>query len=274
MRIAGVIVLYNSALYCIQNIKTYLPQIDKLFIIDNSDYIDESMVKELTKLTGSEYIYNHGNQGIAQALNEAAKRAIEEEYDYLLTMDDDSSAPTTMIAEMKQFISAQIQPDRLGIISAAHLPATLRGNVPNRVLYTMTSGNLLNLRAYQAVGPFRDDFFIDHVDHEYSLRLNSSGYSITELPTVRINHPVGEKKIKWGVTYVSRQPVRQYYMVRNGIIVAKQYFHRYPIFTYKMIKLLIKEWLKIILAQTNRRQRMAFMMKGLSDGLSGRTGKV
>ncbi|UFH53942.1 glycosyltransferase family 2 protein [Spirosoma sp. KNUC1025] len=274
MKIAGVVVLYNSPLSCLENINTYINQVDILFAIDNSDRINELLVETLKNTPKVEYVSNFGNQGISHALNRAAERAVQAGYSFLLTMDDDSSASANMIVEMKKFIAEYPSPDRIGIVGAAHSPATLQIGLPNPVLYTMTSGNLLNLRAYQDVGPFREDFFIDHVDHEYNLRLNSAGYAVIELPSVRLNHPLGEKKRQWGIAYISHHPVRQYYIVRNGLLVARQYLRRYPGVVYKMANLIVKEWIKVFFEQKDRRKRMGLMLKGLKDGLLGRTGKL
>ncbi|GAB3998163.1 glycosyltransferase family 2 protein [Spirosoma daeguense] len=268
MKIAGVVVLYNNP-KIVQNIETYLSQIDTLFIVDNSDIFQEPLINELKRKPAVQYIQNAGNQGIAQALNQAAERAIDQGYDYLLTMDDDSGAPTNMIVEMMQFIESQPSPNQIGILSAAHARSTYHTDKPTAVFYTMTSGNLLNLKAYQAVGSFREDFFIDHVDHDYGLRLGKAGYTIIELPGIHLYQLVGEPGKKWGVNYVSRQPVRQYYMVRNGLILVKEH----PVFIYKMVKLLIKELVKVAVVQTNRRERIGFIIRGIVDGISGRSGK-
>jgi rhamnosyltransferase len=42
----------------------------------------------------------------------------------------------------------------------------------------ITSGSLLSLAAYTAIGPFREDFFIDHVDTEYCLRARLKHYRV------------------------------------------------------------------------------------------------
>jgi rhamnosyltransferase len=222
MKLAGVVVLYNSPLDCLHNINTYIDQIDKLFVVDNSDICNDELVAALNKITTVSYISNGSNRGISYALNRGAELAISEGFTHLLTMDDDSRAPTKMIEEMVHYLSTQTV-DQIGIVGAAHSPSTVKAGVPSPVLYTMTSGNLLNLRIYQTVGPFRDDFFIDHVDHEYNLRLNKAGYKVVELPSIRLDHPLGERKQRWGVKYVSHNPVRQYYIARNGILVARQY---------------------------------------------------
>ncbi|UHG94867.1 glycosyltransferase [Spirosoma oryzicola] len=274
MKVAGVVVLYNSPVSCVENIDTYLVQLSKLFVVDNSDCVNETLVEQINKLTNVQYIYNFGNKGIANALNRAAEYAIMEGNDYLLTMDDDSSVPDNMILEMKHFISGYSDPNQIGIVSVAHSPATLRVKKPNPVLYTMTCGNIINLKAHKVIGGFREDLFVDHVDHEYCLHLSSAGYTIIELPISLNSHVLGERKHKWGMPFVSRQPVRQYYMVRNGIITAHSYFNKYPIFTYKIAKLLVKEFLKIVFAQGNKKQRMWLMVRGIQDALLGKIGKI
>ncbi|QJD77496.1 glycosyltransferase family 2 protein [Spirosoma rhododendri] len=273
MRIAGVVVLYNSPLDCLHNIDTYIHQIEKLFVVDNSDVSNDELIATLSRIPTVSYINNGGNRGISYALNRGAEQAISEGFTHLLTMDDDSRAPATMIAEMVQYLSTQ-PADQVGIVGAAHSPSTIKAGVPSSVLYTMTSGNLLNLQVYKTVGPFRDDFFIDHVDHEYNLRLNKAGYKVVELPTVQLDHPLGERKQRWGKKYVSHNPVRQYYIARNGIIVARQYRRDYPAFSLKMVDLLAKEWIKILFGMNERGRRARMLVKGIKDGFAGKTGRL
>lgn len=58
----------------------------------------------------------------------------------------------------------------------------------------MTSGGLVNLAIYQAIGPFLEDLFIDCVDDEYGLRARSANYRALQCHDVGMEHTLGDMK--------------------------------------------------------------------------------
>ena len=91
MKIAGLIVLYHPGFEVINNIQSYLREIEKLFVVDNSEPNYNSVEQELIKLGANfRYIVNSKNLGIAKALNQGVEAAVSEGFEWLLTMDQDS----------------------------------------------------------------------------------------------------------------------------------------------------------------------------------------
>ena len=90
-KILAVIVSYNPDEAIISLYNSIKEQIDRLIIIDNSTTDIESK-KHLQFLSdkGIQIIYNDKNYGIAKALNQGAKYAIDNDYKWLLTLDQDS----------------------------------------------------------------------------------------------------------------------------------------------------------------------------------------
>ena len=64
-----------------------------------------------------------------------------------------------------------------------------------QVLTPMTSGSLLDLSAYEAVGPFMDELFIDQVDNEFCLRLRAAGFSVLEAGEATLQSPSGRRAL-------------------------------------------------------------------------------
>ena len=94
----------------------------------------------------------------------------------------------------------------------------------------ITSGSLVSVGVYDAIGPFRDAFFIDHVDDEYCLRARKMGYRVLSTCKPVMLHSVGAStlhRLLWKKTGVTNHPpFRRYYMTRNHIILMKEYFTR------------------------------------------------
>ena len=66
--VASVVVLYNPGIHVINNIKSFVNQVDKLFIVDNSERVNAEIVEQINRLSHTEYIFNKSNLGIASAL--------------------------------------------------------------------------------------------------------------------------------------------------------------------------------------------------------------
>ncbi|MHB8208270.1 glycosyltransferase, partial [Mucilaginibacter sp.] len=75
--VCGVTVLYNADNTVIANIESYINDLDQLYVVDNSEPINEALIATLKKLPNCVYINNNGNKGIANALNVGAKLAVE-----------------------------------------------------------------------------------------------------------------------------------------------------------------------------------------------------
>lgn len=273
--IAGVVVLYNSPNETIENVLTYIDQIQRLYVVDNSTQSNNELITLLRSYSNVEYYSMNENKGIATALNWAASQAIKDKFNILLTMDDDTRTPALMIQRMIDFWN--YYPNSIGILSGVHHTKPDKANY-RELLYTLTSGNLLNLQAYQTIGPFRDDFFIDHVDHEYGLRLNQNDYKVIEIPDIRLEHRLGyTQRLKIGSyvvgTFGSHSPVRLYYFARNGVYMSRQYFGSHPFFAWTVLEELGKRWIKAVFLQDNRKERVSMLFTGIRHGWIGQLGR-
>ena len=273
--IAGAVILYNSSVETINNIKTYIDQVEVFYVIDNSIYQNNELISLLEENLKVRYYWLKGNEGIATALNWAARAAIRDGFDILLTMDDDTCTPYDMVPRMILFWNQY--PSPIGILSGVHhdKPAT---EPYRQLLYTLTSGNLLNLSAYSKIGGFRDDFFIDHVDHEYCFRLNDAGYQVVELPEIHLKHKLGySRQIKVGPIFLRRygtnSPTRLYYYARNGLYLSRAYFYKYPDFAWMFVKEMTRRWIKTLFLDKEKIKRVKELFNGTVDGWYGRLGK-
>lgn len=268
---AGVVILFNSSEKSLKNILTYLPQINRLYIVDNS--IETPFwIGDLLKYEDVEYIPLYNNKGVAFALNLGASRAILHGYKYLLTMDDDTYVGKGYVEHIFKFFNNYNFRENVSLISANH--SKKKGIAYNEVSITMTSGNILNLDVYKKIGPFDEKLFIDHVDHEYCLRSISKGYKIIELTELQIFHELGALKKfrfpKFKITYHS--PIRGYYSVRNGLYVFLKYFMKVPKISLLILKLIMIETCKILILD-RKYERIKYILFALFDFSVGKFGR-
>ncbi|WP_461489920.1 glycosyltransferase family 2 protein, partial [Pontibacter sp. HJ8] len=209
----------------LENIRTYAHRLHRLYLLDNTESPSHAVRKAVEEeFNEVEYIHLPHNQGIAKALNTAASRAAKQGFDWLLTMDQDSKASDNMIERLLEVCDIYGK-EELGIIAPKYLQQTdtsaTAGSGLEEVDIVITSGNLLNLNAFIKTGPFREDFFIDYVDHEYCLRLRLAGYKIIVNNSVLLYHELGNSQSHhlFGKSVIAshHNPLRRYYITRNRL---------------------------------------------------------
>lgn len=279
-QVAGVVVLYNPAADVLDNIRSYLSQVGRLYAVDNSERSDPEVVRQLAAIPAVSYHSNSGNLGVASALNRGAELALADGYRFLLTMDQDSRAVPGMISALLHCLS-KLDQATVGIISPSHVtkPGVSSVDVDDcrKVQYVMTSGNLLNLRTYQAVGAFKEDLFIDFVDVEYCLRLKARGYSVYQAMNTHLDHRVGElvevKFVNSLFQITSHSPLRMYYKTRNRFFVANMYRWTFPAFWWKDKVRFFLEICRLLLFEPQKILKIKMMWRGWSDYRRGKYGK-
>ena len=285
MKLASVVVLYNPDDRILGNIKSYIDYVDVVYAIDNSS-VDNSAELKSDKIV---YISNGGNMGIAYALNVGAKCAIEDGYEWLLTMDQDSAFHDDGVEKMKEFLlkcqhdpESQYPYDKIGLITPFHRTLFNGEEKLEQIdspAVVMTSGNFINLNAYQKIGGFKDWMFIDAVDFDYCLNLRDHGYDIWRLPQVELKHNLGDVVFKnFGKKHMyslNHSAMRRYYIVRNRYYFYDMYHERWPDFCNAERRRTHREAAKIFLCEKQKFKKLFAMLRGYIDykmGVKGRKG--
>ncbi|MEJ1239085.1 glycosyltransferase [Chryseolinea sp. T2] len=270
--IAATVVLYNPADDVFENVSSYAGQVAKVFVVDNSTRYNETLIQRLRALPNVVYLNNGGNLGIARALN-AGAAAAQGSYNYLLTMDQDTALTFDFVSRLATGFQTHTS---AAIIAPLYTqPNNTSGKAFETVAFTMTSGNILRLDAYKKAGPFMDELFIDHVDHEYCLRLRSHGYSIVQDNSVFIAHRpgnvIGGRVLSRDISFSSHSPLRFYYFVRNGFYVSRLYQAQFPDYGKFFRKQLMKEFAKLIF-ESRKGLRIKYFFKAWRDYRSNNLG--
>src|SRR5215213_7036452 len=147
MKVAAVVILYHPQESTLFNIKTYYDYVDKIFVFDNSE--TKSLIQDnLLKLPKVVFHQNLNNEGIARRLNQACEMALKEQYDWLLTMDQDSNFPEDAISYyfncFRQFKEKE-NVAMFGTNSSREIKSNTNNCTPKEIQQLITSGSLLNL---------------------------------------------------------------------------------------------------------------------------------
>ncbi len=270
--ICGVTVLYNPDKEVLENIKSYLKGLDKLYLIDNSEKENEELRNKFIEFSSKiEYIKMNGNEGIAKALNIAKNKAIEENFEWLLTMDQDSRFEKNAFFEMLDLVKKYFK-ENIAIFSPFHkiVNSTLTDKEIEEKDIVMTSGNLLSLKLAKKIGDFEEKFFIDEVDHDYCYRIKKQNYKIVVLNKIILNHNLGNIKKYRFFTTTNHNYIRRYYITRNKLYMIK----KYSFLKNKYLKEILKDTVKIILVEKDKRKKLKMIYLGIKDFKSNITGKI
>jgi len=281
MKIAGIIVLYNPNIIEVKNnIETYINQVEKLYIIDNSDN-EIQFIENNDKIF---YFFNNGNQGIANALNKGIQFAKKDQMDWVLLIDQDSCVHANFINTMISFLENN-QEEKIGILSPDVKWSKNTEYIINdvkktkKVFTAITSGSLLNLDIIDIIGFFEEFLFIDWVDIDYCLRINLSGYCIIQIPEIYLTHQLGDcEEIKiFGkhIAYIYHHvPLRKYYITRNLFYMKKKYKKQYPEYYKKLQRTVLFNIFKIVFFEKNKIKKIRASYLGYIDYKNNIFGKI
>lgn len=278
-KIAAVITLFNPDEKIRTRLESIIPFTERIYLIDNSESVNDGLLNHFQSLQKVEYIFNGENLGIASAMNIGIKKALSEGFDYLLTLDQDSEFENN---SLENLISS-IQPnDKVAIYSPFHKNKFFT-NPPSNEEYeeipdVMTSGNLLNLKVVEKIGLFREDYFIDYVDIEYCLRLRKNDYKILRVNSSFLNHNEANLMRKSFLgKYVyppNHKPFRWYYKIRNYFYLKDEYLSHFPEYFEKEKRNIRNNIFKIILFEKEKFLKIKFILRGYFDYRRNIKGKL
>lgn len=275
--ITAVIISYNDydSLYkCINSAYEY---VQKIIVVDNShDYINTFTCYQKDIV----YIDNKCNLGLSKALNIGIKEAMKTNIDWILLLDQDSILDKNMITKMLSSYDnskdkdeiAQIVPIVYDNNQNKELPSLIyhkfnlekifKTDTDRYIDFQITSGSLLKKSTIKSLGFMHKDFFIDYIDFDYCFRIRKAGYRILLSHNALLYHALGERKNKYGISFVEHSSFRIFYQVRNRIILMKKYGSFFPFFVFTESRNLIMKLMKIILLENNKLSKIKNYFKG------------
>lgn len=272
MDVSAGIVLFNPDIKRLkENIDAVIVQCTRLYLVDNgSGNIDE--VKGLLNQYNQSKIsilWNRENQGIAKALNQLTSAAQKEGFDWILTLDQDSVVPSNIVGEFEKYINNSSVGILCPIICDRNKDEEIKINEDcTEIDECITSGSLLNIKAWSEIGGFDERMFIDGVDFDICYRLRQRGYKIYCIHSVVLLHELGHieyhRFLFWKVLVKNHSVFRKYYIARNIIYVAKK--RKSVLLAIKGILQEVKLLGIVLLYETDKKSKSISIIKGIRDG--------
>jgi rhamnosyltransferase len=289
----ALIVLYNPEgdLY-VDNVKKLILGDINVVVYDNSTSVDilAKNRSNILKISNSILVLdNNGeNLGLSYAFNDAVKKLSDlQDYDGLFIFDQDSIVNSESIAVLQESYKKLIGDLSFGMLAGFPLrkdghPYRVRGK--NRsfqddynlqeVYQIPSSYSVIPKRTFNVIGNFENDFFIDQIDNNFSLRCVQNGLKIFIDKRAEFIHDIGLGNVFFLKTFLFpySSPDRHYYQTRNLILS----YTRYKVKRIKLFKKLFMRCLVIIYIGISKGDfflRCKYGFLGIRDGINNIGGK-
>ena len=228
------------------------PSAKSLIIVDNGS----SNISDIRALAG-----------IATALNQIFRKAKELGCHWVVTLDQDSVMQPDMLEEFCHYIGQsdlaiicpRIEDRSLGRQHTRHTSGTAY------VTHAITAGNLVRLSAWEAIGGFTDELFIDGVDFDFCLKLIEGGWRILRTYNVCLVQEMGHGRrialpFHHQMSVLNHSPRRLYYIARNYLWIGCHHHQRLH-WTLEVAK----RMLIVLCFEHDRWEKLRAMFKGICD---------
>lgn len=244
------------------------------------------------------YVRMQENTGGSGGFYEGVKRAYERGYEWLWLMDDDAEPKEDAMERLSNFF------DKKGISALAcnvvlangEICYNHRGFIDLKSIYPLIQkplqkekykelaeeidmasfvGILVNRKAIEKIGYPKKEFFIQHDDVEYCIRLRKIGKILLILDSIIIHKEAAKKGIS--KSFLGRRVIRvlyakfwlTYYGRRNLVWLGKEYSMNRLTFYLGFMKSLLKSILGVILFDDHKLSRIRCIINAYIDGLKG-----
>lgn len=267
MVLAVIVTYYPEKNLLVSNIQSIINNVDEILIWENTPSNDRFQNRFVSDPKVS--YFGEEENSITHALNFAWKYAVENKYDYLLTMDQDS-----VWNDFEGFIHQTIHnPSCPPGIWGPNL--NTHGDSKkdfSQVRYLINSGMLQSIDIINKVGGWREDFKIDAFDIEYCYHAKEIGIRCYRVGGYKLEHTLGNPSVKRvlgkQLHLLNYSPARLYGIYRNHIIVIRMYKD-----TKVLKRNFLRIWMKkhlvaIVLGEDNKWKKLCAICRGIFSGLT------
>jgi rhamnosyltransferase len=246
-RTAAVIVAFGPDEFQIGRLIHLLVQeCEAVYVMDNGGG-REAITLNLDIEASIHIIDMGGNQGLGEALNRGFRLAAAAGFNYVTTFDQDSEPESGQVAALLRAFedlrssgrnTAAVGPrivDRRHARLVEHpfmrrrigWPIAVGCTVGSKYIESdclITSGALISVAAYQDIGEYDSNLFVDYTDTEWCFRALARGYRLFGICGVTMTHELssGPSANVFTITVLNYRPIRRYYYARNVLLLCKR----------------------------------------------------
>jgi len=277
--ICAIIVTHNPDQEIEEQLNRIANQVGKIVIVDNASNSERKSKLPLICTTLSiVLIDNKQNKGIATALNQGIVWAQEHRFRWVITFDQDTLIEKNLISRLAHCYIEIEKTEKIAMIGAlykeSYHTSAIDSQASKEISETktiITSGSLFSTDLFNDIGMLREKLFIDCVDHEFCLRCRKLGYKVFVLNEYLMAHSIGNivmhQFVGKQIVTTNHSALRRYYMMRNAIIIFKEYFSFDPHWVTYNLFLNFKYIFIILLFESHKLQKLKYITIGIVDGI-------
>lgn len=278
-------------------LKSLSPQVRHLILVDNGGGQNAAATIR-DQGVEIEYIKFENNLGLGCALNAGFERAASLGVKYVATFDQDSDPPADLVEnlmnhheefELRGINCAAVGPvffdrrvtqkayfpfyfERNGLINSA-----VRGTWPDDLVETdslITSGMLVRTEVWVNGLHYDEGLFVDYTDTEWCFRARAKGHKLYGCINIDMGHaPSDEPQAKiLGLGFFRYSPLRRFYYFRNTVKFCLKPYVSW-VWKRRLFMGLFLRFFVNIFIDKNKLASFKMMLKGIFDGLRGKSGE-
>lgn len=293
-RVCGILVVYNPRIDRLEHlVNLFLPQLDHIFVVDNSEILYEFDFFRHPKIS---YHFVGENKGIAFAHNLGINWAKSHGYTHVLLIDQDSIPNHDMVDTLKDALwELEAQGKKVAAVGprlwdTRHFTfypfIRFTKNEVKRIKkfqrkfvrtdFLPASGCLIPLKNIHTTKPFSEELFIDNVDFDWCFKMSYLGFELYGVKDAILEHTIGDcVKTLWfgrNISVFLHNPLRQYYIMRNRILLYKRRHVSSAWVRHDILRAILK-FILFSLVFPPRGKNAIMMIKGIIHALRDKTGK-
>jgi rhamnosyltransferase len=290
MKTYGLIfVLYEPTDEFVRNLAKTRAACPNIVAVDNSPKADLHLYESLRQ-QGIQVIFNRNNGGLAGAYNKGAEALLARQCDVIFLLDQDSGIEASFFTGMMQgaselgtdtfLIGPKIYEIKLEkcmpvIVPGKRLPKSVRIDGQTAGLFPtmciISSGAAISAPAYRKLGAFREDYFIEYIDVEYSLRARKENVPVYMNAAVVLRQSNGRIERRGRLFTTNHAAWRRYYIARNAVHCFRLY-RAYSGLHWLSGLMVMQQAFSVILFDSQKLKKISAIVCGYLDGLLGRLG--
>lgn len=289
--VVGVVPLFRPDGQCLEGIRRLADQVAHVVLVDDGSPEDPAPLVGLLGRANVRLVRLGANHGIARALNEGIRIALDElAAGHVLTMDQDTVLDPDYVRSARRALGLlrdgglAVAAVAAGVVDGKPTPSQDDvGGLPFRTTHeTVQSGLVFPAETIRALGPFDESFFIDCVDTDYILRGVSRGLPTVVVPGCRMQHAMGAGiRVRLPFPFRRRDrvvpyhgPVRRYYITRNRVRLVARHARHSPRWAVRQTGEQTRSAVADLVFGADRVALLIATMAGTVDGFGRRGGAI
>ncbi|HEV2498964.1 MAG TPA: condensation domain-containing protein [Terriglobia bacterium] len=288
-RFGLVIVLYQPAAEFVDNLLHLSTACPHVVAVDNSPDPDQNL-HALLRNRGVEVICNGNQGGLAGAYNRGAEALLTCGCEAFFLLDQDSEIADSFFEKMLE-ATAELHVDEfvLGpkiyevrldkfmplLVPGKYLPRSVpiadRASGLFPALGVISSGSMISAAAYRKIGPFSEDYFIEYLDGEYSMRARRASVPIYLNAAVTLRQNFGDIRRHGKLFSTNHAAWRRYYVARNCVHCFRTY-REYVGLHWLGDLFVLQQVIMVLFFEAHKLKKLLALASGSVDGVLGRLG--